>query len=288
MLERLPVSHGSAVPLPLGRGGTQGQPLFCVTAHTMTASVVVLCTCYVGVFCFHPAAVGKKSRILHLSQHRARAQTGVKSAAEHAGPCTLWGEPTQKARHGRGKYLLCLKIGILCSVTWLGTAPTPPCQHHCFCPAAPRGRHAICCCAPPSPSSLPGSALHSRFYFKKKKKKLNPSAPDCTRTEKECVLKRCLHSWLPESNPARCSDLPGCRVKPPGVEQGWRDASPAVLRWAKRSPAAPAKAGRPLVLEVPLPWRGSGPGGFLATLVGAVCPQPPLPLWLQTSSWLSP
>lgn len=164
-------------PIATGEGGTQGQPLFCVTACTMTPSVVVLCTCYVGFFCFHPAAVGKKSRILHLPQHRARTQIGVKSAAEHAGPCTLWGKPTQKAKHGCGKYLLCLKIGILCRVTWLGTAPTPPCRHHCFCPAAPRGRRAIGCYVPPSPSSLPGGALHSRFYLKKKKKKIKSFCP---------------------------------------------------------------------------------------------------------------
>lgn len=58
---------------------------------------------------------------------------------------------------------------------------------------------------------LPGSAIHFRFYFKKNKNKTKKPAtsPDCKHTGKECVLKRCLHSWLPaQANSGCCWDLP--------------------------------------------------------------------------------
>lgn len=160
-------------PVAGGEGGTGEQPLFCVTARTMTASVVVLCACYVRFFCFHPAAVGKKSRILHLPQRRARTRIGATSAREHAGPCAPRGEPTLKARHGHGKCSHCLKIGVLCGVTWLGTAPTPPCRHCCFCRTAPWGTGHACrrlLCAAKSLVSSSRWCLTCQVLFENKQK----------------------------------------------------------------------------------------------------------------------
>lgn len=110
----------------------------------------------------------------------------------------------------------------LWGATWLGTAPTPPCQHCCFCQLLYRVQdtRAVGCCAPPSPSS--SKQYHTfQVLFKKKK---NPS-PDCKHTGKECVLKRCLHSWLPaQPSSGCCSDLPDRCVKPASMEQGRRGA----------------------------------------------------------------
>lgn len=128
------------------------------------------------------------------------------------------GEPTQKKAQP-WKILFSKKQVFLWGVTWLGTALTPPCQHCCFCQLFYRVQDtcAIGCRAP----FLPGSTIHSRFYLKKKK---NPS-PNCKRTEKECVLKRCLHSWLPaQASSGCCSDLPERCVKPSSMEQGRRGA----------------------------------------------------------------
>lgn len=74
----------------------------------------------------------------------------------------------------------------------------------------------------------------------KKNKKLNPSAPDCTRTE-ECVLKRCLHSWLP------ATVKPCTLLRPPRVPsettrrgaglEGRQPGSAAVGKALTRSPS---------------------------------------------------
>lgn len=145
-----------------GRGGRAGvTPLLRDSPHNDSFCCCFACTPCGVFFCFHSAAVGKK-----ITSFMSPAQ-GLHSDWSEICHGARRSEPTQKARHGHGKYLLCLKIGVLCGVTWLGTAPTPPCPHCCFCWAAPWGMLVVCCFALPSPSSrLPGGALHFRFHIK--------------------------------------------------------------------------------------------------------------------------
>lgn len=66
------------------------QPLFCVTALTMTGCLCCHFVCMLcGGFLFSPRSRRGKSRILHLPQHRAGAWIGEKSSVEHTDPSTL-------------------------------------------------------------------------------------------------------------------------------------------------------------------------------------------------------